>query len=162
MKKPMLGILAICFMQMAFVAYNAIELPIDTLAVAPVRISAPASVDLNTTQDDIVSFRSRSQIVATSADRVPRPTAANFVPVRRSPKAATPTPARPRTMSAKTIQPRIRNDYPALWSESGELDDKFASSTAAKAAKKKGFFAKAFPIIKKPYDWAKAFAGKLK
>lgn len=162
MKKPMLGILAICVLQMGFVAYNAIDLPFDSASLPPVGVVAPILASKDVADDAVVVFRSpRSVPDAPTAIKRAR---IAFVAAKRLPKVDRPSPARPLTMSAakRSVRPKVRTEYPIAPLVYNGSNKAYSASVATKSAKKKGFFGKVFPIIKKPYDWAKAFAGKLK
>lgn len=160
MKNPMLGIIGICLLQVAFVAYNAIELPVDISAVTPVSETAQVPADLDGFDSDIVVFRSGKPVSKIPA-KVSAP-APSFIAVKREHRIAIkPTPIRPRAVLA-IQRPRIRTEYPISPLEYSESNKALSALVVTKQAKKKSFFSKALPLIKKPYDWAKAFAGKLK
>lgn len=160
MKTPMLGILAICLLQVGFVAYNAIELPVDTSAVSAVGENAQIPAVLEQSVDDIVVFRPQKTISEPPSKVTEKVTAVNAA--KREPRiAAKPAPIRPRTILAAQRSP-IRTEYPVAPLEYSESNKALSASAATKQAKKKSLLSKALPIIKKPYDWAKVFAGKLK
>ncbi len=157
MKKPMLGIIGICLLQIAFVAYNAYELPFDLSAVTPVREMPQAPPDFDPVEDNIVVFR--SVIKARPKMATPAPA---LVAVKREKRTVTKNdPIRPWVTLAVQRKP-ARTEYPTSPIENRERQNAVAASIVTREPKKKSFFAKALPIIKKPYDWAKAFAGKLK
>lgn len=160
MRKPILGIIGICLLQVAFVAYNAYELPVDLSAVMPIREIAPGPADLDPAQTDIVIFRSGKPV--SEAPRKPtRSASAVTASKREKGPFAKSDPIRPRVIFATQRMPR-RTEYPVAPLEYREPQNAVAASIVTRQAKKKSFFSKALPIIKKPYDWAKAFAGKLK
>jgi len=163
MKKPMLGILAICILQMGFVAYNAIDLPFDSAAVLPVGEVAPTLASNDVADDVIVVFRS-PRIVLDAPTVTKRARTGNFVAAKRLPKFERPDPARPLATLAvkKSVRPTLRTEYPIAPLVYSESNKDYSASIATKSTKKKGFFGKVLPVIKKPYDWAKAFAGKLR
>lgn len=158
MKKPMLGIIGICLLQVAFVGYNAFEMPIDMSAVRPVREISQGPAAFDRSDDDIVVFRS-SNPVSEAPPRIPPPV---FTAAKRERRVvAKPEPIRPRVMLAVQRLP-IRTEYRVAPLEYSDSKKNLSASVVTKKAKKKSLFSKALPIIKKPYDWAKAFAGKLK
>jgi len=160
MKRPMLGIIGICLLQVAFVAYNAFELPVDMSAVTPVHEITQAPAPFDQADDDIVAFRSGNSASETPAKRIPLAPAISAI--RRDPRpAAKPEPIGPRVVLTAQRSP-IRTEYPVTPLEYKESNKALFATYVTKNAKKKSFFSKALPIIKKPYDWAKAFAGKLK
>jgi hypothetical protein len=160
MNKPMLGIIGICLLQVTFVAYNAVELPVDTSAVTPIREIAQATADLDQSNDDIVVFRS-GMPVNNVQPRLALPTPALTATKRELRPAVKPEPKQPRVVLA-VQRSRTRTEYPVLPLDYTESNKALSASVVTKQSKKKSFFSKALPIIKKPYDWAKAFAGKLK
>lgn len=160
MKKPMLGIIGICLLQVAFVAYNAVELPVDMSGVTPVREIVQAPANFEQSNDGIVVFRSSKPV----NEARPKMTVATpvLIAVKREQRSVTkPEPIRPRVVLAAQRSP-IRKEYPVAPFDYNEPNKAVTASVATKPAKKKSLFSKALPIIKKPYDWAKAFAGKLK
>jgi len=160
MKKPILGIIGICLLQVGFVAYNAFELPVDMSAVTPVREISQAPAPFDQVYDDIVVFRSENSVSEIPAKRIP--SAPVLTAIRRDPRpAAKPEPIRPQVVLTAQRSP-IRTEYPVAPLEYKESNKALSATFVTKQAKKKSFFSRALPIIKKPYDWAKAFAGKLR
>lgn len=160
MKKPLIGIISICLLQVVFVAYNAFELPVDMSAVMPINEMVQAPVAPVPPRDDIVVFRSGKTAGATPFSVTAQ--APVFISVKREKLPVSKSgPTRSRVTLAVQKTP-VRTEYPAVPVEYREPQNAVAASIVTRQAKKKSFFSKALPIIKKPYDWAKAFAGKLK
>ncbi len=160
MKKPMLGIITVCLMQIVFVAYNAIDLTVDTSAGRPVRETAQLPAKLDAADNDIVVFRSGKPV--SQMPQVERTTATSFATAKRFPRStAKPESFRPRTMLA-VKKPAFRTEYPIATLESRESNIAYTTPRETKTKKNKSFFSKTLPVLKKPYDWAKAFAGMLK
>lgn len=169
MKKPILGIIAVFCAQLTFIGYNAFELPIDHAAISPVAASSLGPAVLEPESDTIVVARSggpaasppgfirtHSKPVLTAA----RKTVArkNFVE-RTADMAAI---RKPIVITYSTGDPvKFTAVSPVTQAVSREPEVRSSAPDVKPAIEKKSFASKALPVLKKPYDWLKAVAGKL-
>lgn len=140
MKKPILGIIAVFCLQLGFIAYTAFDLPVDFASVPPVARATAKSVQLETGLDPIVVVRSGGPVAIERVRHDPGSTRVS--PTAR--RARKPQPDQNITATRQPPRERPRTEYPGGVPE------------------KRSFAAKVMPVIKKPYDWAKAIAGIFK
>lgn len=146
-------------MQMAFIAYNLFDRPIDTAAVSPVHNGTQMPANLTTTDDGIVVIRSGETF---EKDRRPEKAPASITVAKNSLKPlAKPISLRPQTAyAAKSTS--MRPAYRIAPVEYRAPSNALAASVLTKEPRRRSFISRAQPVIKKPYDWAKAIAGIFK
>lgn len=176
MRGPILGIITVFMIQLGVIGYGTIsrffdaaaevaavstpDQPLATLSdldfvdvspepegdrfVLPRNVNAPASAAVRT---------SRRQVATRSAIRTFE---TDFRPV----KISVPTPS-PYSFAAFEPQAPLTETSKTQASEAAPLNY-VASSRSVDVRNKRGFMAKTFTVIKKPYDWMKAIASKLK
>jgi hypothetical protein len=190
MKRIILAISGIFWLQLAFIGYNMGDptaeqsfVRVDAEASEVLTASAIDSpfadqtdpIDLDTvypddeTAEDLTSaFARPTRAVAAQprreiARRLRRPARNTFVESTQA--------IRPVTIAYNTYQPvafrvqpeprRIRTEYPQRVDITTERSEVRASAKMP-SSKKKGFFAKSFNVIKKPYDWLKAVGSAIR
>jgi hypothetical protein len=174
MKRSVLGIVVVFCLQLGFIAYSAIDRPIETLiAVNDVTEGTnPLAIIPETpeTSEFFVANSERSsspvdnrEITVSEPDRRHVTRAVAAAPVspkktRRAP-AAREVNGMPLLVAVrKPAEPRLRTEYP----KERESKNYQLSSRAIPQQKKKSFFSKSLSILKKPYDWLKAIGSRLK
>lgn len=166
MIKPILGILAVFFAQLAFVGYIYLEQPLDTASISPIAILGPPLSIFDSEPDTVVLKRSSGPA---SAIPVNRKAAAE--PVVIAAKRSIRQPSRNSGYQIdhlvafqKPVVITYRTEYPAAASSvSRESDGRdFTASPKLPSNEKKSLLSKALPVIKKPYDWLKAIGSKMR
>ncbi|MFZ1702558.1 MAG: hypothetical protein WBO10_14455 [Pyrinomonadaceae bacterium] len=189
MKRPILGIIAVFCSQFAFIGYNFLEQAIDISLIKPVAEAEQPLSTLDSMTDTIEVVRTCSpdaEIREKKREFVewPTPVVRKAVFVKRKNRveqkfdiAALQKPvlikyrkSDPFVFKSQTDRPDTLRDQTAILREKRSLtpnerrkQDRTATSVDKDSVprEKRSLFAKALPVIKKPFDWIKAISQKL-
>jgi hypothetical protein len=147
-----------------FIGYNYLERPIDTASVPAVAVSGQLLAVLGPEPNTIATVNS-----ATPPGRVQFKRKADVVPAFSSVKRALnakKSSGAEKTPDLSAFQKPIvityRTEYPKTSTKGREPDVRSCTAEVKPGHKKKSFMSKAMPVLKKPYDWLKAIASKIR
>jgi len=165
MKLPLLGIMLVVLVQLGFTAYNAVDRPLESLvAVSAVMrgtnpLASTVDEDYTVYDADRGSYRTPSRTAAFQNKRREIPEEAVFVPAkgRRS-------FVNSRLVAMERPFENVTITYYRAPTPGGEPDNHPANyhRSVVPAPEPRSFASSAAAVVKKPYDWVKTLASKLK
>ncbi len=177
MKRMVLGVIAVFVVQAGFIGYTSLERRSDEVVAAngvvadsgpladdPVIVSDldPSRPNLNSLPGDRIG----TNLVAYVPERrLRRPSSAAHPLIARSTRPlVSPTTAifEPRIILVPTAETRRGNEHPGTIANASRLTGSPAISKPAGRAEKRSFAAKSVAVLKKPYDWLKAVASRMR
>ncbi len=154
MSKYILGIIAIACLQIAFTAYNRIDLAFETAQLSsgsPVIDHGLGPIDLPEIDEFPINSITKGKLIR----RVRKMNVEHAVTKPRKTDRFVPRFVARR----EQVKPRKRIEYTTV-KASDRSALHVAESTPGK--KRRSIFAKTLPVIKKPYDWAKSLVAILR
>lgn len=164
MKNLICGIIAVFCAQLAFIGYSYLGQPLDTASVSPVETFGPLFAGLEPEPDTIATVRPRAAVTGVRVKRIAASEPA-FITAKHTIKLPRKNfvDRNPGLIAfQKPIVITYRTEYPIASVSSRESDDRRYIASIKPTNEKKSLVSKALPIIKKPYDWLKAIASKMR
>ena len=173
MKRLVLGISIIFCLQLGFIAYTAIDNPIETLPVvnddahdSMSLTNAPAISDYDEFWKADENDPNRKEITLSKSLR--RTSKRSSGTIQASSKKFIRNPVSRQIIFEpvviaikKSPEIKFRTEYPHSASTAREFKNRISSRSIPRA-EKKSFFTKSVSVLKKPYDWLKAVASRIK
>lgn len=176
MKGPIVGIIAVFFLQLGVIGYGTaarfFDAPVEVGSIISVPDPLPSisDADFNEFEPDVVISTDTSNpeyIAPTYANSVRRSFAAskrsNFRTFDTDFKAVTINVPKPSPFAFAAYEPSSpRTEFPIAQASDREPKYYEASSKTIDVRRKRGFLSKTLGVIKKPYDWTRTLVSKLK
>ncbi len=163
MRRPLLGIIVVFCLQMGFIAYTAINRPIETLM--PVKEIASETNTIADAPDipdgtEVLNDKDSSGV---SRKRIVTETLISSRKVVRAP-ASRPIYRVPQMVaSQKPVKTRLKTEYPQPTPFTTESKNYPLSARVVSRSEKKSFFlSKSVAVFRKPYDWLKAIGVRIR
>lgn len=172
MKKMVLGVIAVFFMQAGFIAFTSLDRRTDDEAKA-IRIISDPSIAASDTIAEIepdIADRAPSMLDAAVLVRTDySPDRKNVISTGRrdpSPKRVLGTTAvvtrfEPNVIYIRTASVRPQADQPPVVPAKFDQTERQAFSVVSKQSQRRSFFSKSLSVIKTPYRWLKSVGSKI-
>lgn len=177
MKRMVLGMIAVFFVQAAFIAYTAIERQSDEILAEngvpaiwdPTKNEHVTVADAGpeiTDSEPPTSESNKASVVVYAPERRSRRHSASpqFLADRRIRPVVLTTDAifEPQIIKVPIAEARPRTELPLTTSNGSDTQGTQAFSKSVPRAEKRSFAAKSVSVLKKPYDWLKAVASRMR
>jgi hypothetical protein len=177
MNRTVLGLIGVFVVQAGFIGYTALERQSNEFLTAngvpivfePIVSDSAIVTDIDPSLTEIEPLPGESPrtafIVNSSARRSRRrSTATQFLVARRTQPLVKTTTAMfvPRIITVPTVAVRPRTEHPGIISNESGTNRFVAFTKPVARVEKRSFAAKSVSVLKKPFDWLKAIASRLR